>query len=155
MNYPSDDNNYLQEHVALLTRNYRKLLGEDLWDETDLSETLEKHLFNAPFALLSHTADSDPLFNYANLTALELFEMRWDELIGLPSRLSAEPVCQEDREQLLAEVSRKGFIKDYSGIRLSKNGKRFLIRNAVVWNLFKLDGSYAGQAACLKEWEFL
>ncbi len=156
MNTPSDGDDYLKNHIVLLTRSYRKLLGEELCVRTDLSETLEKQLFHAPFALLSHTHDSEPLFNYANLKALELFEMSWDELRGLPSRLSAETGCQEDRDRLLAEVSLKGFIKDYNGVRLSKTGKRFLIKNAVVWNLFNLeDGSRAGQAACFKTWEFL
>ena len=155
MSYPTEDNQFLGDHVDMMAESYRRLLGEPLCYGDFVHQTVAKTLFYAPFAVLSHTKDVDPLFNYANLKALELFEFAWDELIGMPSRLSVEPACQEDRDKLLEEVSQKGFIKNYQGIRLAKSGSRFLIKNAVVWNLFDRKDNYAGQAACLKEWEFL
>jgi len=111
--------------------------------------------FTLNFALLSHNTDQDPLFNYANRTALDLFEFSWDELIGLPSRLSAEPVNQQERERLLARVTTQGFIDDYAGVRISKTGKRFRIQGAIVWNVIDEQGSYRGQAAWFKDWTWL
>lgn len=37
------------------------------------------------------TAQTDPRFIYANKAALDLWEANWDQLIGMPSRLSAAP----------------------------------------------------------------
>jgi MEKHLA domain len=153
MDYPSKDNGFLDDHVAILNNSYRQLLGHSLVPGAD--EELAKSLFYAPFVVVSHNTAADPVFNYANLKALELFGFSWDELVKLPSRMSAEPIHQLEREKLLAEVNRKGFIDHYQGIRLTNAGQRFLIKNAVVWNLMDKKGCYAGQAARFGEWEFL
>ena len=92
------------------------------------------------------------MFDYANRMALDLFEMSWNELIGMPSRLSAEPVNRDERERLLSRVAADGYIDDYSGVRISKTGKRFLIRQAVVWNVYDEQGRYQGQAASFSDW---
>jgi PAS domain-containing protein len=155
MNYPSEKNNFLREHVDLLTGNYRNLLGKELLSERQSNKSLAQGLFHAPFIVLSHNSDADPVFNYANLAALELFGFSWDEFTTLPSRLSAEPIHQLEREKLLAEVNRKGYLESYQGIRITKKGDRFLIRDVVVWNLFDLDGQYVGQAARFERWQFL
>lgn len=152
---PTTDNHYLAEHIQLISKSFKKLLGYSLIDVDIDDKSLAEHLFHAPFALLSHNTAADPLFNYANAKALELFELNWQELINLPSRLSAEPVNQAERDRLLAQVTAKGFINDYQGIRISKTGKRFQIRNAIVWNLTDAAGIYQGQAACFSDWTFL
>lgn len=155
MNYPSETNQFLSEHIALMSNSYRKLLGEDLIIKNKAHESLAKALFYAPFVVVSHNIAADPVFNYANLKALELFGFSWQEFTQLPSRLSAEPIHQIEREKLLAEVNRKGYIADYKGIRLTKAGQLFLIKNAVVWNLLDSNGRYAGQAARFQQWQFL
>lgn len=152
MNYPSIENNYLTDHATLLANSFYTLLGHKLVsDEVHLG----KELFQAKFALLSHTSATEPVFNYANLIALELFEFSWDEIIKLPSRLSAEPVNQSERAKLLQQVTTKGYIDNYRGVRISKTGKRFRIDNAIVWNLIDDNGIYQGQAACFSDWEYL
>lgn len=151
---PSEANNFYQPHVELLIQSYQRLLNRSIFDNIAMQD-LGRHAFTADCALLSHNTDNDPLFNYANQTALELFELNWDELIVMPSRLSAEPMNQQARERLLAEVTRKGFIDDYAGVRISKTGKRFNIQNAVVWNITDEHGVYRGQAAYFKEWHYL
>jgi hypothetical protein len=98
---------------------------------------------------------TDPVFNYANLKALELFELSWEDFTCLPSRLSAEPVNQAERDRLLAKVTKKGYIDDYEGVRISSSGKRFMIKNAVVWNLMDNNQCYKGQAAWFDQWVFL
>ncbi|MBK8817178.1 MAG: MEKHLA domain-containing protein [Methylococcaceae bacterium] len=155
MNYPSPDNGFHNRQAALICESYQLLLRESLLNSHHPFETQAEALFHAPFAVLSHTVDTDPVFNYVNLNAMELFEFTWDEFIGIPSRLSAAPACQADRDRLLKEVSLNGYIKDYQGVRLRKTGGKFLIKNSVVWNLCGDRGNYAGQAACLIDWEFL
>ena len=155
MNFPSNANQFLSEHVALLNGNYQRLLGKELILEIIPYDTLAQALFHAPFVVVSHNTANDPIFNYANLKALELFDFSWEEFTRLPSRLSARPIDQLEREKLLAEVNRKGYIDHYQGIRLTKTGQRFAIKNAVVWNLLDVKGQYAGQAARFEEWEFL
>lgn len=151
---PSPENQYFIQHAQLLTKSFHRLLGYPLVNSNLYETTLGQELFQARFALLSHTHAKDPIFNYGNQTALELFEFSWEELITLPSRLSAEPINQTERAKLLEQVTHHGYINNYQGIRISKTGKRFLIRNAIVWNLVD-DGEYKGQAACFSDWEFI
>jgi hypothetical protein len=155
MDYPAEKNNFLVEHVLDLRNSYRQWLLKELTPGIQSDEQFARELFHAPFALVSHDTASDPIFNYANLKALELFELSWEDFTCLPSRLSAESVEQAERERLLAEVTEKGYIDHYEGVRISSTGKRFLIRNAVVWNLMDKNQSHKGQAAWFYQWEFL
>jgi hypothetical protein len=81
--------------------------------------------------------------------------MSWAELTRTPSRLTAEAPNREERARLLAAVTARGFIDDYSGIRISKTGRRFRIAQATVWNLLDEGGQHCGQAATFSSWEFL
>jgi hypothetical protein len=116
---------------------------------------LAKNVFEAPFILVSHGTEADPILNYGNRSALALWEMSWDELTRTPSRLTAEAPNREERARLLAAVTQRGFIDDYSGIRISKAGRRFRIDRATVWNLLSDTGQMCGQAAMFAQWEFL
>lgn len=128
----------------------RSLLAEDL----PPAERAAK-IFHAPFVLVAHGAEADPLLNYGNATALALWEMSWEELTRTPSRLTAEAPNRQERARLLAAVTARGFIDDYSGIRISKTGRRFRIAQATVWNLLSANGQPCGQAAMFARWEFL
>ena len=81
--------------------------------------------------------------------------MSWDEFTRTPSRLTAEAPNREERARLLNAVTTLGFIDDYSGIRISKTGRRFRIEQATVWNLLDERENYVGQAAMFSRWEFL
>ena len=105
--------------------------------------------------LVAHGTEADPVLNYGNAAALALWEMSWVELTQTPSRLTAEAPNREERSRLLAAVTANGFIDDYSGIRISKTGRRFRIAQATVWNLLDERGKYSGQAAMFSRWEFL
>lgn len=152
MNKPSPENAFQSEHVHCLLESYYQLLGRPLLANR---EQQAKQLFYAPFAVVSHGTESDPIFNYANQKALELFEYSWQEFTQLPSRLSAEPVNRYQRAQLLDQVSNKGFIDHYQGVRISKTGRRFIIKNAVVWNLTLKDQVNRGQAAFFEHWQYI
>ena len=153
---PEPENKYLSEHVALLRRSFRALTGgRELIEPKATEVETARALYHAPFVVLSHDSAPDPVFNYGNRLALELFELDWDELTAMPSRLTAEAPDREERARLLAEVDRQGFIDDYSGVRISRHGRRFRIARATVWNLTDVHGRSCGQAATFGEWQLL
>ena len=152
---PSSANDYLMGHVALMRDSYRALTGRDLIDPSLSPHRAAEALFHAPFALLSHNADADPLMTYANRTGLALFEVDWPRLVAMHSRDTAELPNREERARLLERVGRDGFIDDYSGVRVSSNGLRFLIERATVWNLVDEGGPRVGQAATFSDWHFV
>lgn len=139
-------------YALLLLKSHRSLTGRDLLPPAISSEAAADALWHAPFVVLSHNTAADPLFVYANLAAQKRFAMAQDEIIGLPSRYSAEPVARDERQRLLDRVAAQGYIDDYCGVRTAKNGKRFEVRNATVWNVVDDDGKVIGQAATFNEW---
>ncbi|MBG1231037.1 MEKHLA domain-containing protein [Aestuariivirga litoralis] len=110
-------------------------------------------LYTAPFALVAHGTEPDPIFCYANRAAQALWEMDWAAFTQLPSRMSAEPASaiQDDRNRLMAAALANGWIADYSGIRVSATGRRFEIRDTVLWNVVDGAGKRWGQAARVGE----
>ncbi len=152
---PSESNRYLCEHAALLIDSFRRLTGGDLVPPGLAPNEAARQLFEAPFAIVSHDAAPDPVFTYGNRTALRLFEMSWSDFTALPSRHSAEAPRRQERERLLREVARRGFVDDYGGVRISAGGRRFRIEGATVWNLVDAQGRLCGQAATFADWTFL
>jgi hypothetical protein len=108
---------------------------------------LRSALWEAPRAIVAHGTEADPIFFYGNRLALQLFEMNEDEFARLPSRLSAEPMAQEARLMLLEKVTQQSYVDGYSGMRIAKSGRRFMITDATVWNLLDEVGVHHGQAA--------
>jgi len=147
-NEPNEDNNFLETHAKKLIDSFLRVTKKRLIDiATD--GNIYQALYEAPFCVVSHNTDSDPIFNYANKTAQATFEMHWDDFTRLPSRLSAEAITQEERQKLLARVTQNDFIGDYTGVRISSTGKRFFIEDAIVWNIKDEHGHYHGQAAVI------
>ncbi|MDZ4201668.1 MAG: MEKHLA domain-containing protein [Gallionella sp.] len=143
---PSDTG--LDERLRLILTSYRRLTGSPLIDEAPEDiVALRAAVWNAPRAIVAHGTETDPVFFYGNRLALRMFGMRFAEFTHLPSRLSAEPLAQAARIELLEEVSRRGFIAGYSGVRIAKDGRRFIITDCTVWNLADAAGVHHGQAA--------
>jgi len=149
------------QSIPLITQVQRILNSFRHWTERELlparktPEEDAKSLFEARFVLVSHGTEPDPILNYGNRAALNLWEMTWDEWIKTPSRLTAEPISRDERSRILALVTQKGFMGDYKGVRISKTGRRFQIEKAIVWNLMDEGGLFAGQAASFDRWVFL
>jgi PAS domain-containing protein len=150
---PSERNCYLEFHVTRLLRSFTHWTGKTLFDTSLPAVEQARQLFNALFVVLSH--DTGSVLNYANRAGLNLFELTWEELITLPSRQTAEPSEQAERERLLAIVAGQGYIDNYRGVRVAKSGRRFLIEQATVWNLLDEKGKYYGQAAMFSKWIWL
>ncbi len=145
----------LSRHAALLRASYRHWTDRELIPGHVSAETAAAWLQDAPFAVVSHDTQVDPVFNYANRTALRLFGMTLQQFTVLPSRRSAEPVQQDKRARIMERVTRNGYIDGYSGVRIAGDGHRFRILDATVWNLLDEHGDYRGQAAMIPRWELL
>ena len=141
--------------TQMIARSLKHWTGRDLLPGFFSPAELAEKVFHASFVLVSHGTEVDPVLNYGNQAALALWEMTWDELTRTPSRLTAEAPNREERARLLAEVTANGFIENYSGVRISKTGRRFRIAQATVWNLLDAQGKPYGQAAVFSNWEFL
>jgi len=142
----------LAAHTARLLENYKRCFGSDLIARGD--DEAEK-LMQAPFVVLSHGSQADPVFNYGNECAQNLFEMDWKTLTSLPSRFSAEPMHRDERQRLLDDVRTQGYSDNYRGIRISATGKRFYIESARIWMLLDSSGKTVGQAATFSDWQTL
>ncbi len=147
------DQDFLQRQSALICSSYAHWTGRLLLQ--DKTGDVAHRLFEADFAVLSHDTRPEPVFNYANRAAMQLFGMSWDEITQLASRHSAEPMLQAERAGFLERVAAYGYVDDYSGIRIARDGSKFMIENATVWNLVDGDGGFCGQAALIPQWRRL
>ena len=141
--------------AQIIARSLKHFAGRELLAGNFTPAELAEKVFHAPFVLVAHGTEADPVLNYGNAAALALWEMPWPELTRTPSHLTAEAPNREERARLLETVKTRGFIDDYSGVRISKTGRRFRIAQATVWNLVSSDGKPCGQAAMFAHWEFL
>ena len=152
---PLWQNDRVIAQTEIFARSLKHWTGRELLPGNFSAPELAEKIFHAPFVLVAHGTEEDPVLNYGNAAALALWEMSWEELTRTPSRLTAEAPNREERARLLAAVTERGFIDDYSGVRISKTGRRFKISRATVWNLLTEAGQPCGQAALFGVWEFL
>ena len=155
MNYPEFNNPFYAHQARLLCFSYKRWTGNQLIPEAETTDNLIKALFDAPFILVAHGAESVSIFNFGSRAALELFEIEWNEFIRLPSRKSADEDNREDRERLMSRVKTNGYATDCKGVRITSTGRRFFITGATVWNVVDELGDYHGQAAMFTDWSYL
>ncbi len=143
----------LEEYLRCVLNSYQRLLGRPLIDCG--AGAFRPDLDAADFVLLSHGTEDDPVFNFGNQRALALFGFEFDAFCQLPSRFSAEPINRDARTALLRRVTEHGYIDNYSGVRVARDGRRFEISEAIVWNVEDDEGRYLGQAAVFSRWREL
>lgn len=142
--------------TQIILNSYEKLVKKKLISIENDSELIQaKKLFYADFVVLSHNTNSDPIYNYGNQKALDLWEMDWETLMKTPSKNTTEPISQQEREALLQQANQKGFITNYGGVRVSSTGKRYNIKDITLWNLTDKQGNFCGQAATFSQWQKL
>ncbi len=137
---------------SLLATSFARLLGRQLItnpavQSRDAAAQARWLYQDAPFCVLAHDTQPDPIFTYANRAAQNRFGYGWDEITRLPSRLSAEASDRAERQRLLDAVASAGLIENYRGLRIARSGQRFWIENAIVWQLTDEAGRLRGQAA--------
>ena len=141
-------------HSQRILNSFQHWLGYSLLDVSGSPPEIAQALFEAPFILAAHGTEANPIFNYGNRKALEQWEMSWEEFTCTPSRKTAEVVAQEERDRLLAEAATKGF-SYFSGVRITSTGRRFQIKDGILWNLLDQQHQYCGQATVLSKCEFI
>lgn len=143
---PADD-----VFLEQLVRSYVESTGQPFPIEARVDQSLRALLQHAPFGLFAHTADPDPLFVLANNTAAREFGYPPEEMIGMPSRLSAAPgIDQEERARLFRALDRSGCFTGYHGRRVRRDGSVFWISDVTIWNIDGADGHRIGQAALIR-----
>lgn len=145
------NNDFYIKHGQLLCSSYTRWTNQSLLSENNPNKLLQG-LYKAPFAIVSHGIEEDPIFNFGNKIALKLFEFNWEQFIQIPSRNSVEMTNRKQRDELMQRVSNDGHMVDYSGVRISSTGKRFKIEGATIWNIIDENEHYHGQAAMFKNW---
>lgn len=150
------ENREIINWTQIILNSYEKLLKKPLINRKNNEKLTEaENLFYADFVVLSHNNSPDPIYNYGNQKALNLWEMNWEELIKTPSKQTTQPISREERETLLQEANLKGYITNYGGVRISSTGKRYYIKDIILWNLTDNEGKFCGQAATFSQWEQL
>ena len=143
------------EWSQLLLNSFRHWTGRDLLERVGDQDYQAHALFQSPFAVVSHGIEEDPLLNYGNQVTLELWELTREQLVKTPSRLTAEPVNRAEREWMLEQARTSGYLDTYRGVRITSTGRRFLVENALIWNVMDAGGQRVGQAATFAQWTWL
>jgi hypothetical protein len=142
--------------AAGLLQSYRRWFGRPLIAcSTTNPRQQAQELFAAATVVLAHDGGDDPRLIYANAAALRLWRRPWGALVGMPSRLTAEPVERLARAQMLNDALRQQAIPGYRGIRVDSAGRRFQIEGARLWTLPASHGDGRGQAAAFARWWWL
>ncbi|MFN3681235.1 MAG: MEKHLA domain-containing protein [Nitrospira sp.] len=136
-----------------LLNSFRHWMGRELITRSGSSLRDAEILFTAPFVVVSHGNEPDPILNYGNHAALRLWAMEWDQFTRTPSRMTAEPVHREERRRILERAQARGYVEGYRGVRISATNHRFLVIDAILWNVLDDQGCYLGQAAMFQQWE--
>lgn len=136
----------------LLLDSYHHWTGTELIERAGDRNQQARTLFESSFVVVSHGVEPDPTLNYGNQTALNLWEMSWEQFIETPSRLTAEPDDRAERGRMLERAKLYGYFDGYRGIRISSTGRRFLVEQALIWNVVDSVGRRIGQAATFSQW---
>ncbi len=139
-----------------MLENLQRWTSYDLIKEYGFSlDRLGAEIFNADFYILSHNTETEPILNYGNSRALQLWGVSWAELTNMYSKDTAKPVDRSARSSVIDRVKKSNYITGYNGIRIDKTGKEFKILDVTIWNLFLANGDAYGQAAWFKSIEYL
>ena len=154
---PESARAFTARHTGHLAESLLKYAGKELVSEwrSRAAGVLAQDVFYSDFVLLSHGTELDPVLNYGNFSALELWGMPWKEFTRMPSRLTAEPDQWEDRAELLRAVERDGHACAQRESRITAAGTRFQIKEITIWRVDGPQGERAGIAAMFDDWEFL
>jgi hypothetical protein len=145
----SPANNWHQDFVTRVVDAFARVTGGDFVAEAGLDPAaLGKSTWEGNFALLTH--DTNAILTYGNRFALDLWEIDWETLVQTPSRLTAPEEDRAARAVIMAGVARDGFTRSYTGRRVSRSGKLFLIENATVFTLTDEEGAGFGTGAFFK-----
>lgn len=151
----------MMTHGKYLIESYNKFSGKELVSmelyRKDPEKAIKEMFMNCNRIVLSHGTQKDndgPILNYGNTAALKLFAADWESLTKMPSKFTACDVDRDLRQKFMQTVTDKGYVDNYTGVRIGLNKVKFAIKEAEVWNIV-IQGTYFGQAASFEKYEFL
>jgi hypothetical protein len=150
MDQPAPANDFQSAFVTRVAESFVRVTGGNIGLDPAAPG---RSAWGGDFALLCHTPQA--ILMYANRFALGLWEMDWETMLVTPSRETAPEEDRATRAALLDEVARNGFIRNYTGRRVSRSGRLFLIENATVWTLRDELGAAFGTGAFFRSVTFL
>jgi len=65
----------------------------------------------------------------ANVAVLSLWGCEWTSLVGMPSRLTAEPSHRQSRVAVLKQALEQESMEGYTGVRVNHRGRRYSNRS--------------------------
>ncbi len=90
-------------HTACLARSLKHWTRRELLSGVFSPVELAQKVFEAPFVLVSHGTEADPVLNYGNAAALALWKCSWAELTRTPSHLTAEVPNREEARAIAGD----------------------------------------------------
>ena len=153
---PGAANAYHNAFITQVAESFARVTGRSLFEEGPLDR-------NAPgpgawagnFALLTHCGGAAAQLNYGNQFALQLWDCNWEEFAGMPSAATAPDEDTAERAAMMETVVRDGFVSGYTGKRISRTGRLFLIENVTIWRLLDANGQGFGVAAFFRDYRRL
>lgn len=137
--------------AQVILDSHRDRVGVELLERSGDPAEDARLLRDLDAIVLSHDGGADPAFVYANHAAAALWRMPIENLVGMPSRLSAPPEHRQSRATMLADAASSGVLHGYAGERIASDGSRFFIEGATLWTV---DGypDRPGQAVVFRNW---
>ena len=147
-----------QRLVYLLLQSYQQAFNRPFHvchADQSLNRVLAQEVFALDIPLMAHGNEMDPILMYVNACALRIWRRQWQEMVGMPSRLTAPIEEQKSRSSALKNASRYNAIENYQGIRVNGEGERFSIHGARIWTIWDTNGKSVGQAATFTNWQLI
>jgi hypothetical protein len=153
---PGAANDWHGDFIRRVLDAFARVTGQELLAGTGSDAAGPGHgCYFGDFALLTHRGDAAATLNYGNARALALWECDWEAFTAMSSRDTAPAQGRAAREVMMDRVLSRGFVAGYSGERVSRTGRRFLIQDATVWRLRDKDCTPFGVAAFVPRFTYL
>jgi hypothetical protein len=153
---PSEENDYQSAFVTQVVESFARVTGKSLIEEAGLGrDGLGRKVYFGDFALLCHRGDAQAILNYGNAFTLALWDCDWNTFVSTPSGATAPEQASGSRDLLMKKVNQNNFVTRYSGPRISRAGRLFLIQDVTVWRLIDATGGSFGVGAFFRRYRYL
>jgi hypothetical protein len=132
----------------LSSESLKNFTGKSLLERLDVPSVSHVHNHER-FAVLSHGAQDDPVYNYFNRAALLTFRYPEAAAYRTPSRYSAPDGDERDvkRAREVREALRQDVTEIPDAVRQAHGRDLIRIRGIVLWNVYDESGARVGQTA--------
>lgn len=147
---PGEENDFQNTFLQKVLASHLCVVGKPL-----LAGLHGRDVWSGDFALLTHRGDPQAMLNYGNAFALRPWEFDWDQFSATPSSATAPEEGRAAREEMMQQVIQNGFVTGYSGQRISRTGRLFLIQDVTIWRLLEESGESLGVGAFFRHYQYL